>query len=70
MIKDTAETELTFGQKVDAELKKRGSTRRWLMGELKAVGLDLTDTQLSNRCTGFIDWQDGEIEKIKKVLPL
>ena len=58
----------TFGELVDQELDKRGSTRRWLMAQLKEIGLELTDTQLSNRCTGFIEFKDEEKIKINKIL--
>lgn len=58
----------TFGELVDDELEKRGSSRRWLMLQLNKIGLELTDTQLSNRCRGYIQFEDGEKEKINEVL--
>jgi len=58
----------TFGELVDKELEKRGSTRRWLMAQLIPHGIKFTDTQLSNRCTGFIPFQEDEMAAIEKVL--
>ena len=31
----------TFGEQVDEELDKRGSTRRWLMSQLKDLGFEM-----------------------------
>lgn len=59
---------ITFGVFVDNELEKRGSTRRWLMAQLIQHGITLTDTQLSNRCTGFVPFQENEMSAIEKVL--
>lgn len=59
---------IPFGQFVDNELTKRGSTRRWLMAQLVPLKITLTDTQLSNRCKGHIPFSEEEIAAIEKVL--
>ena len=58
---------LEFGERVDAALYKSKNTRRWLMGELKDFDVDFTDTQLSNRCTGYVPFQEDEMTAIEKV---
>jgi hypothetical protein len=56
-----------FGERVDAALYKSKNTRRWLMGQLKSFDVDFTDTQLSNRCTGYIPFREDEMIAIEKV---
>lgn len=63
---ETAST-IEFGERVDAALAKSRNTRRWLMKELLDYDIDLTDTALSNRCTGYIDFKDDEMVAIVKI---
>lgn len=56
-----------FGEKVDAALHRNRKTRRWLMAELDVCGIHFTDTQLSNRCTGYIPFRQDEVDAIENV---
>ncbi len=58
---------LEFGERVDSALTKDRLTRRWLMEKLKEYDVILSDTQLSNRCTGYIQFVDEEMKAIEKV---
>ncbi len=56
-----------FGERVDLALYHSKNTRRWLMDELKEFGIDLSDTQISNRCTGYIQFKKDEMKAIENV---
>lgn len=49
-------TELTLTDRIKALLEKYGSTQRWFVGKCVEAGIEMSDTKLSNRMTGAIEW--------------
>lgn len=57
-------------QKISEALKADKRTNRWLMDELKDYGFYLTDTQMSNRLSGIIDFTFDEAAACVKILKI
>ncbi len=60
--------ELSLTEKIQNFLSKYGSTQRWFVGKLNDAGIEMSDTKLSNRMTGAIEWQEDEIKAINDFL--
>ncbi len=66
MVKEIDKKEIT--ERIKAVLAKYGSTQRWFANKLTESGLEMTDTKLSNRMNGYIEYDDKELPIIDKVL--
>lgn len=61
-------TELTLTDRIKSLLDRFGSTQRWFVGQLNEAGIEMSDTKLSNRMTGAIQWTDEENKAIDEFL--
>jgi predicted DNA-binding protein len=60
--------EMTLTDRIKKLLERYGSTQRWFIDQLIEADIEMTDTKLSNRMTGRIEWTEEEIEVIGKFL--
>jgi arginine repressor len=57
----------SFAKKVSEKLSSEQRTNRWLISKLKEIGVDMTDTQLSNRLKEINHFKEEEIAAISKI---
>ena len=57
----------SFAEKVSEKLASEQRTNRWLISKLKEIGVDMTDTQLSNRLKEINQFKEEEIAAISKI---
>ncbi len=61
-------TELTLTDRIKNLLERYGSTQRWFVGQCVNAGIEMSDTKLSNRITGALEWTDEENKIIGQFL--
>ena len=60
--------EMNLTERIKKLLERYGSTQRWFVSQLKEAGIEMSDTKLSNRMTGAIEWTEEEILDIGSFL--
>lgn len=60
----------SFAEKVSEKLTLEERTNRWLISKLKDIGVEMTDTQLSNRLKEINSFKDDEISAISKIFEI
>ena len=60
----------SFAEKVSDKLNSEERTNRWLISKLKEIGVDMTDTQLSNRLKEINSFRDEEVTAISKIFEI
>lgn len=57
-------TELTLTDRIKNLLDRFGSTQRWFVKQCVDAGIEMSDTKLSNRMTGALEWSEEENKTI------
>jgi len=57
----------SFAKKVSEKLSSEQRTNRWLISKLKEIGVEMTDTQLSNRLNEINHFKEEETAAISKI---
>lgn len=59
---------LKLGEKINRAIKFNGRTQKWIVSQMKAAGIDISEPSFSLKKDGSLPFKENELEKLSELL--